>query len=64
MLQPLNLSIFSPLKTAYRSFILPDANLNLTGLYAKVMFIKGYSKARAKALTEKNIKAGFKGTGM
>jgi hypothetical protein len=64
VLQPLDISVFSPLKTAYRSAIQIDPTVSLSSPYAKIMFLMAYQKARLKSLTESNIKAGFKASGM
>ena len=64
VLQPLDLSVFGPLKTYYRQ------EINCAGLIAdsapvlKAQFISCYVKAYAKAFRSSNIKSGFSATGI
>ena len=63
VLQPLDLSIFSPLK-GYRKAI---NNLSLLTDYTPVgkrNFLKYYYKAQQKSLTSCNIQSGWKATGL
>jgi 4-hydroxybenzoate polyprenyltransferase len=64
VLQPLDLSIFSPLKTAYRKergFLL---QLNDSTVVGKRNFLECYRKARLAALTVQNMKSRWKATGL
>ena len=64
VLQPLDISIFSPIKTAYRSAIdtYPDAFDSSPA--GKITFLCCYHKARLASLTNKNIRNGFVGSGL
>ena len=64
ILQPLDLGIFSPLKTSYRKwahrlFIQTD-----TSAIGKSGFLCCLYKARCEALTEHNVKAGLRAAGL
>lgn len=64
VLQPLDLSVFSPLKHAYRTQLsklgfTPDSSAS-----GKRTFLRCYQKARENALTAQNIKAGWLATGL
>ena len=64
VLQPLDLSVFSPLKRSYRkelAFLLPEYISSVTG---KQYMIKCYYKARKEALASKNIQSGWRATGL
>jgi 4-hydroxybenzoate polyprenyltransferase len=64
VLQPLDLSIFSPIKTFYRSEISALAfGTDITPI-GKITFLQSYNKARTAALTKRNITAGWKATGL
>jgi len=60
VLQPLDLSIFSPLKRAYRNRLdrLLSMAINDTSVVGKRAFLECYHQARSVAFTEANIKAG------
>lgn len=62
--QPLDVSIFGPMKSFYRT-ALRDTTLvggrNLTGIHR---FIKCFLRARIPALKAENIKSGFRATGL
>jgi hypothetical protein len=62
-LQPLDVAVFSPLKTAYRDLAerLERAGTNIIG---KEHFTSLYSPARERAITKKNILAGFAKAGL
>lgn len=64
ILQPLDLSIFSPLKTAYRKFvgrIYAATDANPVG---KAGFLVCLHKAREEAITTQNIKSGWRAAGL
>jgi hypothetical protein len=62
-LQPCDVAVFGPLKTAYREQVerLERGGVNTIG---KQHFTSLFSPARKKAMTAKNIKAGFAATGL
>jgi hypothetical protein len=64
VLQPLDLSVFSPLKAAYRrelgKLIYKDDDTPV----GKRGFLQCYAKARQAGLAEKNVLAGWKATGL
>jgi hypothetical protein len=64
VLQPLDLSIFSPLKTAYRRWIGTLLVQTDTSPIGKQSFLMSYEKARTDAITPSNIKGGWKATGL
>lgn len=61
--QPLDLSIFGPLKAAYRRLVSELSDAEDTP-YSKAQFLINYYKARHAAMTEKNVIAGWKVTGL
>jgi hypothetical protein len=64
VLQPLDVGVFSPLKTAYRREI---GNLYIQSdetPIGKRAFLMCYFKARAQGLADRNIRAGWKATGL
>lgn len=63
VLQPLDLSIFSPLKAAYRKHLNLLASLTDSTPIGKRNFLIYYYKAREASITAENIKAGWKATG-
>ncbi|TVY32850.1 hypothetical protein LSUB1_G008693, partial [Lachnellula subtilissima] len=64
VLQPLDLSIFSPLKAAYRKELSNLSLLTDSTPVGKRNFLRCYKKARDASLTSSNIKAGWKATGL
>jgi hypothetical protein len=64
VLQPLDISIFSPLKNAYRQHLHSLTTTNDSTLAMKILFLESYSKAREAALSDKNIRGGWKGSGL
>ena len=64
VLQPLDLSVFSPLKTAYRCGIDDLALMTDSAPIGKRLFLCCYSKARSDAITERNIRSGWKASGL
>ena len=64
ILQPLDLSCFSSLKTAYRRLMNDYITLTDTTKVGKAAFLKFYTKARESGLREDNIRSGWKATGL
>ena len=64
VLQPLDLSCFSPLKSRYRQDIAALATLSDSAPIKKARFLEYYNKARNEGLTEYNIRAGWKAAGI
>ena len=62
VLQPLDVGAFSALKRAYRKHLGNLVALTNTNPVGKLNFLRYYKEARDKALTDKNIKGGFRGT--
>ena len=60
VLQPLDQSVFGPLKTTYRKQLGLTAERDAGTVIGKRNFIICYSKARQVALTSKNIISGWK----
>ena len=64
VLQPLDLTCFSPLKTRYRSQIAELAHLDDTAPVKKERFLRYYEKARNTGLTVSNIRSGWATAGI
>ncbi|KZL84093.1 transposase [Colletotrichum incanum] len=65
VLQPLDQSVFSPVKAAYRKRLQPNLNQwNDSTIVGKRHFISCYQLARLAGLTKKNILSGWKYTGL
>ncbi|KJZ69105.1 hypothetical protein HIM_11512 [Hirsutella minnesotensis 3608] len=64
VLQPLHLSVFSPLKHYYRKQIGFLSLLTDSSPVGKQNFLSCYQKAREQALSASNIKGGWKATGL
>ena len=64
MLQPLDLSIFSPLKHRYRKEVGYLSFLTDSSPIGKQSFLICYQKARKDALSNSNIRSGWKATGL
>ncbi|KAL8284538.1 hypothetical protein RB600_009104 [Gaeumannomyces tritici] len=64
VLQPLDLAIFSPLKTAYRSQVDHHLQFTTSSVIGKRHFIRCYFVARTAAFTASNMRAAWKGTGL
>jgi DDE superfamily endonuclease len=64
VLQPLDLSIFAPLKRAYRKQLGFLTLLNDSTPVGKQNFLACYRKARLSSLTANNIKAGWRASGL
>ena len=63
MLQPLNVSVFAPLKRALASETDATSRLD-SGQIQRVEWTLMYIRARERALTSANIKSGWKATGL
>jgi len=64
VLQPLDLSVFSPLKHYYRKQVGFLSLLTDSSPVGKQNFLLCYQRAREQALTASNIKGGWKATGL
>src|SRR5437773_8833756 len=64
VLQPLDVGVFSALKRAYRRYLADLAMLTDSSPIGKLNFLRCYVKARTDGISENNIKAGFRGTGI
>ena len=64
VLQPLDLSIFSPLKTYYRQEVTAFGLTVDSAPVLKAMFVTCYDRAYVKAFTPKNIKSGLNAAGI
>ena len=64
VLQPLDLTVFSPLKAAYRKPSGSSTTDNETSVASKAAFLESYYKARQMAMTERNIRSGWLPSGL
>ncbi|KAF7889298.1 uncharacterized protein EAF01_010031 [Botrytis porri] len=64
VLQPLDLSVFSPLKSAYRIELNKLSLLSDSSPIGKRNFLSCYQKARIEGLTIQNIKSGWQASGL
>jgi DDE superfamily endonuclease len=64
VLQPLDLSVFSLIKSHYRKKIDRIAIYDDTGPVKKIRFIEFYDRTRHFALTVRNIQSGWRGAGL
>lgn len=64
VLQPLDLAVFSRLKSSYRAQIEKLAKYENAAPIKKIRFVKYYNQARQDALKEIYIRAGWRGTGL
>jgi hypothetical protein len=64
VLQPLDLSCFSPVKLKYWEQIAELASLDDAALIKKHRFIKYYYRAREEGLTARIIKSGWRASGI
>jgi len=64
VLQPLDLSVFSPLKHAYRQKIGSQALFTCSTVVGKRQFLKGYAYVRTKAFTPYIITLGWRAAGL
>ena len=63
MLQPLDVAVFGPLKHYFRCAVEKRLRTGASR-FPKTEFVQTYSEIRLQAITERNIKAGFKKTGL
>lgn len=64
VLQPLDVAVFSPLKAAYRRQIANLAVMTDCAPIGKRLFLAAYAVARKEGLTERNIRSGWKASGL
>ncbi|KAL8364922.1 hypothetical protein RB595_004887 [Gaeumannomyces hyphopodioides] len=64
VLQPLDLSVFSPLKHAYRQKLGSQALFTCSTVVGKRQFLTAYAYARTKAFTPYIITSGWRATGL
>ncbi|KAL1838324.1 hypothetical protein VTK73DRAFT_4356 [Phialemonium thermophilum] len=64
ILQPLDLAVFSPLKTAYRRALGDVALQRNACTTGKRVFLRCYATARERAFTVKNIQSGWRSGGL
>jgi 4-hydroxybenzoate polyprenyltransferase len=64
VLQPLDISVFGPLKAAYRTALTLANPLTNIGPTRKEDFLNCYFQARKKAITARNALSGWKGAGL
>ncbi|KAI1855983.1 uncharacterized protein JN550_013924 [Neoarthrinium moseri] len=64
VLQPLDLAVFSALKTAYRKYLGYFNQLTDSTVVGKRNFLSCYRRARLDGLTGQNIKSGWKASGL
>lgn len=62
--QPLDLSVFSPLKQGYRRNLRQLEGYTLANPIGKELFLTIYARARDQALTSANIKSGWRASGL
>lgn len=64
ILQPLDVAVFSPLKATYRRQITNLATMTDCALIGKRLFLASYVIAREEGLTARNIRSGWKASGL
>ncbi|OQU99513.1 hypothetical protein CLAIMM_05140 [Cladophialophora immunda] len=64
VLQPLDLTYFSPVKSRYRAQIADLARFDDASLVKKTRFLQIYQKASQEGLSVANIKSGWKASGI
>jgi DDE superfamily endonuclease len=64
VLQPLDLSCFSPLKSRYRKELMDVAKFDDSAPIKKIRFLEYYDKARDENLNSTNIKSGWRAAGL
>ncbi|EAQ92239.1 hypothetical protein CHGG_00474 [Chaetomium globosum CBS 148.51] len=64
VLQPLNLSVFSLLKTTYRRGINDLTVMTDCAPIGKRLFLRRYAQAKNDAIKERNIRSGWKASGL
>jgi 4-hydroxybenzoate polyprenyltransferase len=62
--QPLDVGVFSPLKSAFHRHTRAFVSFDSTAPIQKQRFIQAYRDARDEALTSSNIRAGFRASGL
>ncbi|KAJ3453388.1 hypothetical protein MRS44_017635 [Fusarium solani] len=62
--QPLDVAVFGPLKVFYHEETRGWAIYSITSPRQKQLFVSAYKRASMKAMTEKNIRAGFRASGI
>ena len=62
--QPLDISVFSPLKSYYRKSLDKFGNDDIGSAVSKQNFLCAYDKARKAAFTRRNILSGWRATGL
>lgn len=63
-MQPLDISVFSAVKGAYRTELAKEDVILDFSPISKMTFLSYYAKGRAVGLMESNIKAGWRGAGL
>ncbi|KAJ3454773.1 hypothetical protein MRS44_013373 [Fusarium solani] len=61
---PLDVAVFGPLKVFYHEETRGWAIYSITSPHQKQLFVSAYKRASMKAITEKNIRAGFRASGI
>jgi hypothetical protein len=64
MLQPLDVAVFGPLKTAFKKHLSQQGGHDSSSIVAKKRFLYCYHRARLDTLTETNICSGWRATGL
>jgi len=64
VLQPLDVSVFSPMKAGYKKVYTVNDELRRCATGREAVVFQGYTLARNAALTEHNIRHGFSATGI
>ncbi|RYC78685.1 hypothetical protein BFJ63_vAg18440 [Fusarium oxysporum f. sp. narcissi] len=62
--QPLDVTVFGPLKTYYRQLTRSWASYEATSPHQQQLFLQAYEQASLKAVTRRNILSGFLATGL
>lgn len=62
--QPLDVGVFSPLKTYFHQQTRGFANFSTTAPMQKQRFIQAYQKASEKAFSKRNLRSGFRKAGI
>jgi 4-hydroxybenzoate polyprenyltransferase len=64
LLQPLDVAIFGPLKTVFMKHLDQQGCHDASSAVSKKRFLYCYHKARMEAITEANIRSGWRATGL
>jgi 4-hydroxybenzoate polyprenyltransferase len=64
MLQPLDVAVFHPLKNAFRRYLHQLGAYESSTAMGRRRFLYCYHRARIDALTEENIRSGWRGSGL